>query len=66
MAARVGRPRKNIDFQEWFAWFARLSAEHRRYALDVMRGIDVGLTPVSAQESDDPFRQTEEPIESRE
>ena len=61
MAVRVGRPRKRIDMGEWFGFFARLTAEQRQYALDVMRGIDVGLTPPAAkEEGDDPFK-TEEP-----
>ena len=65
MAARVGRPRKRIDMGEWFGFFARLTAEQRQYALDVMRGIDVGLTPVVAEETEDPFHQTEGPVEIR-
>lgn len=29
MANRVGRPRKNIDLGEWFAFFARLSKDQK-------------------------------------
>ena len=48
--ARVGRPRKRIDLQEWFSFFAKLPSDTRAYALEVTQALHGALSPETLQD----------------